>query len=237
MSLHPYYPRFTYFNQQLKNVNWSTDKILDYGGNWGNLLRDPDSTIPPSNYWCVDVSSDAIEQGKKDYPDAHWFHYNKWNHCYNSKGDKSTKLPNFETKFNLITAFSVVTHVTEEDMLEIIYEDLFPLLEPNGILAFTLLEPSALIYFSSKRGLGLASSSKLITQAAKHKQGFYYINDNIVCGVEESLPLESSDFFVSFYSIERAKELFKKNLVEIKKSSNNELQYSVILKNHPGQAE
>ena len=237
MSTHPYYPRFTYFNQQLENFDWTNSKILDYGGNWGNLLRDPSRTIPQENYWCIDVSEDAINQGKQDYPNAHWYYYNKWNHCYNSNGDKSLKIPSLETKFDLITAFSVVTHVTEEDMIDIIYHDLFPLLNTNGILAFTLLEPSALVYFAKKRGLSLIEITKLLSKAAAHKDSLYYINSDIIIGVDQPVPLPSSDFFVSFYSIERAKKIFSNNLLDIKKPANSEIQYCVFLKNHPAQEE
>lgn len=231
MSSHPYYPRYSYFNQQLPDLDWSNIKVLDYGGNSGNLLKDPASVIPQENYYCIDVDEDAIEAGEAYYPNAHWFHYNKWNHCYNSSGNKNEKLPNFEIKFDLITAFSVVTHVTQEDMLDIIYHELFPLLTPGGKLAFTLLEPSALIYFAKKRGLSLIDISKLINKTKDHKDSFYYINSDIILGVNDTIPLPASDYFVSFYTIDKAKNLFENNLLDIKMPVNNEIQYCVILEN------
>jgi hypothetical protein len=236
MSTHPYYPRFTYFNQQIKDFNWQNSKILDYGGNWGNLLRDPTSTVPQENYWCIDISEDAIESGESHYPNAHWYHYDKWNHCYNSGGCKDATLPDFETKFDLITAFSVVTHVTEQDMLDIVYKDLFPLLAPGGILAFTLLEPSSLIYFAKKRGLKLTDITKVLSKASTYKDRFYYTNSSIISGVDEVLPLERSDFFVSFYAVDTARELFKDHLLDIKPPTGDEIQYCVLLKNPLDQA-
>lgn len=231
MSTHPYYPRYSYFSKQLPDLDWSTIKILDYGGNSGNLLRDPESIIPQENYWCLDINEDAIEAGEAYFPNAHWYFYDKWNHCYNSSGDKNAPLPEFSTKFDLITAFSVVTHVTQEDMISIIYDDLFPLLKPGGKIAFTLLEPSMLIYFAKKRGLGLVEISRLMNKTKDAKDSFYYINTDIICGINDTVPLTSSDFFVSFYSIETAKKIFQHNLVDIKLPVNNEIQYCVILEN------
>lgn len=231
MNTHPYYPRYSYFSKQLPQLDWSSIKILDYGGNWGNLLRDPESVIPQENYWCIDVSKDAIKSGEANFPNAHWCHYDKWNHCYNTTGIKNEPLPKFEVKFDLITAFSVVTHVTEEDMLDIVYKDLFPLLAPGGHLAFTLLDPSTLIYFAKKRGISLVDITKIVSKSKQYNDGFYYINSDIICGIKEPLPLSSSEYFVSFYPIDRAKQLFSKNLLEIKPAVNQEIQYCVILKN------
>src|SRR5262249_50398629 len=55
--------QFTYFSEQLRETMWGRKNVLDFGGNIGNILRDPNSTIDPERYWCLDVDKDAIEQG------------------------------------------------------------------------------------------------------------------------------------------------------------------------------
>jgi len=42
--------QFTYFSTQLGDTNWSGKNILDFGGNVGNILRDPNATIEPERY-------------------------------------------------------------------------------------------------------------------------------------------------------------------------------------------
>jgi len=37
--------QFTYFSLQLGQSDWSGRDVLDFGGNVGNILRDPNSTI------------------------------------------------------------------------------------------------------------------------------------------------------------------------------------------------
>jgi hypothetical protein len=59
--------QFPYFDQQLGQPDWRGKRVLDFGGNIGNLLRHESSTIDHDKYWCIDVSKDAIEFGKQAY--------------------------------------------------------------------------------------------------------------------------------------------------------------------------
>src|ERR687895_1207799 len=57
--------QFAYFDRQLQHPDWSGKKVLDFGGNVGNILLDPKCTIEPANYWSIDVSRDAIAEGRR----------------------------------------------------------------------------------------------------------------------------------------------------------------------------
>jgi len=132
--------RFYYFDQQLDYPNWSNQQVLDFGGNEGNLLLDPDCAIRPENYYCVDVLAEALEEGRKRFPQAHWFHYNRYNRSFNPQGVEDLPIPDLGTEFKFIFAYSVFTHTTRDEM-HILIDDLISRLAPGGTLAFTFLDP------------------------------------------------------------------------------------------------
>ena len=73
-------------------------KILDYGGNRGNLLYFSQSKILQQNYTCIDVEEDAIALGKQEFPDATSIHYNKFSLMYNN-GNLNEPFPVFTDEF------------------------------------------------------------------------------------------------------------------------------------------
>jgi SAM-dependent methyltransferase len=136
--------QFTYFSLQLGDLNWRQKTVLDFGGNVGNLLRDPNSTIDETNYWCLDVSSEAINQGKAAFPRAHWHFYDRYCFYFNPKGMPHLRLPSLEQKFDYVVAYSVFTNSSRADMIDLVGQ-LRRLLKADGRLAFTFIDP----YFHS----------------------------------------------------------------------------------------
>lgn len=132
--------QFTYFNEQLGQPEWSDKLVLDFGGNQGNLLRDPLCVIPHRNYYCLDVLSDAVNEGMKNFPEAHWIHYHRYNRSFNPEGVVDLPVPNVGVKFDVVVAYSVFTHTTFEEMKELVGQ-LEALLAPGGALAFTFIDP------------------------------------------------------------------------------------------------
>ena len=70
--------QFTYFALQLGESMWRGKDVLDFGGNIGNILKDPNSTIDEERYWCIDVGKEAVEMGRRSYPKSHWLSYNRY---------------------------------------------------------------------------------------------------------------------------------------------------------------
>lgn len=132
--------QFAYFDAQLEHPDWSSKLVLDFGGNRGNILHDPHCAIREQNYYCVDVILDAINEGRKAFPDAHWFHYDRYNCSFNPAGVVDLAIPDFGTQFDIILAYSVFTHTTLEEMHDLVAQ-LRTKLAPGGKLAFTFVDP------------------------------------------------------------------------------------------------
>jgi SAM-dependent methyltransferase len=132
--------QFTYFSIQLGEPDWSRKDVLDFGGNVGNILREPNSTIDPRRYWCIDVSEEAIEAGRRAFPESHWIAYDR--HCFffNPGGVPGLPLPRMGQAFDYVVAYSVFTNTLHSDMMQLVRE-LQLLLRPGGALAFTFIDP------------------------------------------------------------------------------------------------
>src|SRR5689334_3488312 len=108
--------QYNYFAKQLNDWDWSRKDILDFGGNVGNILKDPSSTIDEERYWCLDVVEEAIEKGKASYPKAHFHLYDRYCYFFNPTGIPGLRLPHFEQRFDYIIAYSVFTNANRSDM-------------------------------------------------------------------------------------------------------------------------
>ena len=132
--------QFAYFDVQLEHPDWRGKHVLDFGGNKGNLLLDPACTIRHENYYCLDVIREAIEEGRQAFPQAHWFHYDRYNCSFNPDGMVDLPVPDMGIEFDLILAYSVFTHTAWEETKDLI-EQLRARLAPGGALAFTFIDP------------------------------------------------------------------------------------------------
>lgn len=132
--------QFAYFDKQLDHPAWSGKRVLDFGGNKGNLLRDPACTIRHQDYYCLDVIREAIEEGRKTFPGAHWVHYDRYNCSFNPDGATGLPVPDLGVEFDFILAYSVFTHTTLTEMKELVGQ-LQGLLAFDGKLVFTFIDP------------------------------------------------------------------------------------------------
>ncbi len=132
--------QFAYFDEELDHPDWGGKAVLDFGGNVGNLLLDRYCSIRPEDYYCVDVLKEALEEGHRRFPQAHWVHYNRYNCSFNPEGVADLPIPDLGIEFPLILAYSVFTHTTREEMHNLV-EQLQACLAPGGVLAFTFIDP------------------------------------------------------------------------------------------------
>lgn len=133
--------QFSYFDRQLQGPSWKGSKILDFGGNVGGFLVSAGKRVDHDDYWCLDLNPGAIEQGGRNFPRAHFFHYNRYSSQYNPSGVRNLAVPDMGLKFDIILAFSVFTHTHRDEMLELVGQ-LRNMLRPQGVLAFTFTDPA-----------------------------------------------------------------------------------------------
>lgn len=98
--------------------NVSHKSFLDFGGNRGNLLHFH-SGIDKSKYTCIDVCQSSLELGKKEFKSGNWIHYDRYNYAYNIEGKQDQSLPTI-SKHDLTFAYSVISHTTVEEMIDIL---------------------------------------------------------------------------------------------------------------------
>src|SRR5215510_10585757 len=132
--------QFVYFDEQLDHPDWSSKRVLGFGGNKGNLLLDPACVIRHQDYYCLDVIAEAIDEGRKAFPGAHWFHYDRYNCSFNPEGVRDLAVPDLGVAFDLIVAYSVFTYTTFEEMKDLIRQ-LQRRLATGVKLAFTFIDP------------------------------------------------------------------------------------------------
>lgn len=146
--------QFTYFSLQVSDSIWSGKNVLDFGGNIGNILRDPNSTIDAEHYWCLDVAKNAVEKGKASYPTAHWVFYDRYCFSFNPCGVPGLPIPYLGLKFDYILAYSVFTNTPPSDMLDLVGQ-LKGMLAANGTLAFTFIDPQQHTWHENSKGNNL----------------------------------------------------------------------------------
>ena len=132
--------QFAYFDRQLDHPDWKGKRVLDFGGNSGNLLLAPECTIRHEDYYCVDVIREALQAGRKRFPRAHWIHYDRYNCSFNPDGIAGLPVPDLAVEFDVVLAFSVFTHTGRDEMNELVGQ-LRSRLRRGGVLAFTFIDP------------------------------------------------------------------------------------------------
>lgn len=132
--------QFDYFDRQLGHPSWAGKRIIDFGGNAGNILSGARGNINPADYWSVDLSRDAIALGQERYPAAHMIFYDRRSEEFNPDGVPGLPIPDPGVRFDVALALSVFTHTSKAEMLDLVAQ-LRALLVPGGVLAFTFFDP------------------------------------------------------------------------------------------------
>lgn len=132
--------QFAYFDRQLGYPDWTGKRVLDFGGNVGNILLDPNCAIEHDKYLSVDVSRDAINEGARRHPKANFVFYDRYNFEYNPTGTPGLPIPDLDVRFDYIVGWSIFTHVSRAETLEF-GDQLLDFLTDDGKAAFSFIDP------------------------------------------------------------------------------------------------
>ncbi|MGH3679210.1 MAG: class I SAM-dependent methyltransferase [Natronosporangium sp.] len=141
MSVSGVVGQFAYFDTQLDHPHWRGKRVLDFGGNAGNLLRHASPDLDPSNYWSIDLSLDGIEEGRRRHPGANFVFYDRYNPQYNPSGKQGLPIPDVGVRFDIIVGYSVVNHLSQTELLQLVVE-LEALAADGGVIALSFVDPN-----------------------------------------------------------------------------------------------
>ncbi|MDT5063197.1 MAG: hypothetical protein QOH63_3656 [Acidobacteriota bacterium] len=221
--------QFSYFARQVGEWMWRGKNVLDFGGNVGNILQDPHSTIEQERYWCLDVDKESIEQGKASYPKAHWLFYNRYSFFFNPLGVPKLPIPDLRQTFDYIVAYSVFTNTTHAEMLELV-DQLERILSKNGVLAFTFIDPyhySAQEQYKKtnlqwrlemewEKGNISAREMQILAARAYNAEWFTLVNGSDLYLETDDIQAfepEREQTFIAFHTAEYMKKLFPRATV------------------------
>jgi len=240
--------QFTYFSGQLGAADWHAKNVLDFGGNIGNMLRDPNCTIDQERYWCLDVVAESIESGRRTYPRSHWIFYDRYCFFFNPQGVAHLKLPQLAESFDYIVAYSVFTNTSRTDMLELVGQ-LADKLADNGALAFTFIDPHYFswpgrdprnnlvwrlereIYLEQEKGNTLDIDVPGLARQAKDAAWFVLVNgEDLYLETEQIKHYEPQQqrTYHMFYSVDCVRSLFPE--ATILPPANDEMQHCCVIR-------
>jgi hypothetical protein len=235
--------QFTYFSQQLGEQDWRGKNVLDFGGNIGNMLRDPNCNVDHERYWCLDVVKESIDSGKAAFPRSHWIFHDRYSFFFNPQGTKHLKLPRLETLFDYIVAYSVFTNTSRTDMLDLVSQ-LEERLAADGVLAFTFIDPNyhsygannlvwrleREIYLEREKGNTLDIDVQALAEQAKDAAWFVLVNGEDLYLESEQIKQyepEQQRTYHMFYTAAYMKSLFPR--ATILPPVNDEMQHCCLI--------
>lgn len=228
--------------------DWRGKYVLDFGGNIGNMLRDPHSTIDEKRYWCIDVVKESVESGKAAFPKAHWVFYDRYCFFFNPQGISQLKLPEVSQSFDYIVAYSVFTNTSRTDMFDLV-DQLRDCLSDRGALAFTFIDPHCFswpgwydgnnlrwrlereIFLEKEKGNTLDIDVDALCNRARGVPWFVLVNgEDLYLETEatKTYEPERQRTYHTFYSIEYMKSLYPE--ATILPPVNDEMQHCCVIK-------
>lgn len=198
-----YMDTFKYFSSLHPNIINGT--VLDYGSNYGNFLVSAKNDFKNENYTGIDVDFDAIQSGKKQFPNAEFIHYNSFNHMYNPNGIENLDLP-VTKAYDTVISYSVFTHTNEEDFINRL-EQLFTVVAPGGKILFTFCDPDnpKVVNFFTQKRIRMFGKCDNISTSTK----LYLVDADI-----KSIP-DVNKMLITFYNREYLKSILSKYTVSI----------------------
>ncbi len=176
-------------------VDITNKRIIDYGGHNGDLLFYSQGRIKEKDYTVIDVDSNALTEGKKEFPNANWIHNDIFNYVYNQTESELT-FPTLKSDYDYIFSFSVFTHTDLNELVETLKWMIS--LEPKKImLSFVDTTNKSMIEWFYERRIkeyGWCIDFRNIIE------NICYVLDNDIILNNVTKPIvTNNDFFITFY--------------------------------------
>jgi 2-polyprenyl-3-methyl-5-hydroxy-6-metoxy-1,4-benzoquinol methylase len=196
---------FQVFSSNMLNIDWKNVSILDYGCNQGNYLNSAREYINTDKYVGTDIMLKSIMSATHIHPDCRFLHYDKWHQAWNPTGDKKLKLSNIPLgeKFDVIVCYSVFTHTTFEQTIDEL-NDLKKLLNPNGIILFTIWSNEIFPMFN--KWLSEKYDNIAPAESLENVNFAYWINTSKLIKDRVNYTSEDAESFNTFYNLEWFKQ-------------------------------
>ena len=185
-SLYPRSERLSFFDTVLGQTDWENSKILDIGGNRGNLLEDLQQRKigKEENYYSLDVDQGALDFGKSNYPNANWIHTDAYNPMYNKTGNLSQMFPFADNTFDITVAYSVYSHTTHENFIQDLSE-IKRVTKPGGKIGITFVDTDSINFFITKRrqdypGKFVINIKDIEESLRKRNEYIYYVDNDLL---------------------------------------------------------
>ena len=213
--IHPREPNIFPLFDNFVNSDITGKKILDFGGNRGNLIHFSNGIILEEDYTSLDVSKDALSEGKLEFPNATWIWYDRYNSMYNTTGSINAEFPILKNNFDYIWSFSVVTHTDLSELVKILrWMKNFD----NVKVMVSFLDKTSkenLEFFYNKRVQKYGSCIDIRNYGNKNDIEYFYLIDSnqVVINTETYMPIASNEF-LTFYDINFLKNyLINKDII------------------------
>lgn len=196
--------RYDLYGKLKDTIIFSNKKILDFGGSFGNLIESSNGEILSTDYTCVDVDKIAIAEGKKNFPDATWLCYNRYNTMYNPNGDDVW--PELG-RYDLIFSYSVFSHSSYEDLISTI-KYFKTILTNDGeiFISYPSQTNSKLVDWLTKKRINDYGSCDTIVPNST----YIYLKDNKIIN---TIP-DKSNYFFTLYNDDFIKKLGEVVVIE-----------------------
>ena len=143
----------------------SCERVLDFGCGWGRILRFFLKDLDAGRLWGIDTRDKMIDVCRRTIPGAHFERAGPW-----------PPAPMDDASFDLVYAFSVFSHLSEE-MHEAWLQEFHRILKPGGLLIVStrnrqFIDVCEGFRVEAGRGAHLGHLPRLFKDAAASRRAF-----------------------------------------------------------------